>query len=129
MSLMPKLCNEDWCSRPVFGGGYCSNHQYKRTDKKPKKPPEKRSIRKVSKKLSAELRIYAKLRKEFLSRSENRYCAVFPHLEATEVHHKKGRGIFLNDVSTWLAVSREGHMWVELHPEEAKQKGYSENRL
>jgi hypothetical protein len=33
---MPKTCNKNGCKYNQFGGGYCRNHQYLRTDKKPK---------------------------------------------------------------------------------------------
>jgi len=56
-------------------------------------------------------------------------CAVYPEKRATEVHHKRGRGKFLNDVSTWLAVSREGHERIEANPLWARDNGFSESRL
>jgi len=31
---MPKSCNKDGCNNPRWGGGYCRNHGYLRTDKK-----------------------------------------------------------------------------------------------
>lgn len=33
---MARICKDPGCNRPVFGGGYCRAHQWKRTDKKPK---------------------------------------------------------------------------------------------
>jgi hypothetical protein len=48
---------------------------------------------------------------------------------ATDVHHKAGRGENHNVVSTWLAVCRSCHQWIELNPEESKELGFSENRL
>lgn len=60
----------------------------------------------------------------------------------SDIHHKKGRGdgfadewardngITLTiDVRFFLAVSREGHQWIETHPTEAKAKGWSLTRL
>lgn len=73
------------------------------------------------------LKTYSIMRREFLK--ANPKCAVFPWKDATEIHHKKGRGKYLNDPTTWLAVSREGHQWIEIHPVEAKEKGWSESRL
>jgi hypothetical protein len=37
---MPKTCNFDGCKYNQFGGGFCANHQYKRTDKKRKVIPK-----------------------------------------------------------------------------------------
>lgn len=48
---------------------------------------------------------------------------------ATDVHHKAGRGDNHLKMSTWLAVCRNCHQWIELHPNEAKELGYSESRL
>ena len=33
---MAKVCNFEGCNYPQFGGGYCRNHQWKRSDKKEK---------------------------------------------------------------------------------------------
>lgn len=58
-----------------------------------------------------------------------------------DVHHKMGRIGYadewarekdislLLDVRFFLAVTRQGHEWIELHPEAAKAKGYSLSRL
>ena len=48
---------------------------------------------------------------------------------ATDVHHKAGRGENHNVISTWLAVCRSCHSWIELNPEEAKELGFSKSRL
>jgi hypothetical protein len=50
-------------------------------------------------------------------------------LTATEVHHKAGRGADHNKISTWLAVCRNCHNWIENHPLQAKELGFSQNRL
>jgi cytochrome c553 len=49
--------------------------------------------------------------------------------EATDVHHKAGRGENHLKISTWLAVCRSCHNWIEVNPTEAKELGFSENRL
>lgn len=55
----------------------------------------------------------------------NEYCT-----KATEdIHHRKGRNTFLLDVSTFLPVCRSCHNYIEAHPKEAKEKGWSESRL
>ena len=84
----------------------------------------------MSKKLSKERKTYRELREEFLSRIENRFCAVYPSLPATQVHHMAGRiGSKLNDTSLWLAVSDVGHRWIEENPKLAKERGFSVSRL
>ena len=45
------------------------------------------------------------------------------------MHHKKGRGIYHNDVSTWLSVCRNCHNWIEANPTEAEELGFSISRI
>jgi hypothetical protein len=54
---MPKECIFDGCTYNQFGGKYCRNHQWCRTDKKPKflnnkkqKPLNRTPVKKISKK-------------------------------------------------------------------------------
>jgi len=137
---MPKTCKHPDCSLPVFGGGYCSRswHQALRTDEKYLKSIEKRKekakqtrkpINKMSKQLSGERKTYRELREEFLSKTENTFCAVYPSIPATQIHHMRGRGKYLNDVSTWLAVSDIGHAWIEANPALARERGFTMSRL
>jgi hypothetical protein len=101
-----------------------------RTDKKPKVSKQKKKIKFRSSKRAAEERQYAKDRIEFLSRPENQWCAVYPWLPATQVHHKRGRlGKLLLDQRYWLGVSDEGHKRIENFPEWAKENNFSESRL
>jgi hypothetical protein len=50
-------------------------------------------------------------------------------LTATDIHHKKGRGPYYLDTTTWLSVCRPCHTWIEEHPLDAKSLGFSESRL
>jgi hypothetical protein len=43
---------------------------------------------------------------------------------SVQVHHKKGRGKYHLDVSSWMAVSAEGHAQIHADPETAYRKGY-----
>lgn len=98
-------------------------------------------INKKSKKRQKEEIIYFKKRAEFLNKKENKKCAVFPSLHTTDVHHKKGRIGYADDISRlngislylderfWLAVSRKGHDKIENNPKWAKENGYSLDRL
>lgn len=49
--------------------------------------------------------------------------------EATDIHHKAGRGENHLKISTWLAVCRSCHTWIETNPAEAKELGLSETRF
>lgn len=88
--------------------------------KKPKK------IKQVSDKRKAENEAYSLLRKVFLNKPENKICPISKQ-PTVEVHHTycgKDRAKYYLDVSTWLAVSRDGHNWIHDNPKEARELGY-----
>lgn len=86
-------------------------------------------IKQVSDKRKVENAKYLVLRIEFLGRPENQKCPITGK-PTTDVHHMKGRiGSLLLDTRYWVALSRDGHKYVEENPEWAKAKGYSLNRL
>lgn len=75
---------------------------------------------------------YSIRRKEFLSKN----CMCQAHIpgvcrgQATDVHHKAGRvGDLLLNILYWLAACRACHEWIEMHPKEAKEMGFSLTRL
>ncbi len=76
----------------------------------------------------------AKEEREYLRRRE-KYLTLHPECErcgcpSSEVHHRAGRtGKLLINVLYFMAVCRECHHWIELHPEQSKKQGYSVNRL
>lgn len=83
-----------------------------------------------SKKRLSELKIYTPLRKQFLK--DNPICKCGRNgckRKAVDVHHKKGRGIWLNVVEFWLPVARVCHSWIEAHPKEAMELGLTISRL
>lgn len=88
-------------------------------------------MRQISKKQSANLRIYKKVREIYLNDNPNceaklQGCSY----EATEIHHKKGRvGNLLQDDFYFLAVCRCCHVWIEENPVKAKELGLSLSRL
>jgi hypothetical protein len=91
------------------------------------KEPEVSKIESRSEKGKAEDIIYKDLRLKFLKKHPR--CMVYPWLKAIEIHHKKGRGKYYLDTSTWMAVSRKAHEEIEANPEWAKERGYSLERL
>lgn len=127
---MPKLCQTEGCNNPVFGGGYCKFHQLLRKDKKPKTPKKQKTIRKVSNKQSRLIKEYLKereiyLKKHPLCKANLTDCTKI----ATDVHHTKGRGVWLLETISWLPVCRTCHQWIETHPEEARKLYFSQLRL
>lgn len=92
---------------------------------KPNKP-----INKISDKQAKLNAAYNILNAQF--KKDNKYCkAALPDCQylTTETHHKKGRGPYLLDQSTWLPVCSSCHHWIEEHPDKAKFLGLSEDRL
>lgn len=86
-------------------------------------------IKKVSEKRSVENLKYLAQRIVFLGKPENKICPITKK-PTSDVHHKKGRiGSLLLDERYWVALSREGHAYVEENPKWAKENGYSLNRL
>jgi hypothetical protein len=87
----------------------------------------KKPMRRCSKKLTKELRTYYRLRGLFLANHPRcEACETLGHpdrMAATEVHHTRGRGKYLNDVSTWLAVDSLCHAEIHQSPNEARKKG------
>jgi len=105
-------------------------------------------IRRVSKKLSGQKKTYMALREKYLE--YHPWCEVelneagIAHLTgvnlipmatalriqtATEIHHKMGRGKYLNDTSTWMAVCQRSHRRIHDDPAWAKAKGYLTPRV
>lgn len=106
------------------------------------------SLKPVSAKRVKINRIYSALRKKFLA--EHPYCqwtlkennmdeaavvkfggwarnglnmlVSFP--ASVDIHHMKGRGKYLLDTSTWMAVSRAAHDKIHSDPKTAYEKGY-----
>jgi hypothetical protein len=87
-----------------------------------------KEIRKVSPKMAKALVQYTKKKKVWI---KGKMCIVYPHLPATTVHHAKGRSSIelLLDETYWKPASLEGHIWIENHPKEAKERGFSLDRL
>jgi hypothetical protein len=41
----------------------------------------------------------------------------------------KGRGKYHLDTTTWLALCRSCHMWIEENPDASEEFGYTKSRL
>ena len=101
---------------------YCKECWY--TLERPKK------ISPVSKKMRETMDEYSKRRTAFLViHNQCQAKLVGCTGKATDVHHKAGRGDNYLKISTWLAVCRTCHRWIEENPDAAKELGYSETRL
>lgn len=123
---MAKQCLAEDCQYSVFSNKYCKKHQYLRTDKK--KP--KKSISPFSEKMLEGLKVYKVERLKYLEKhpiceAKTNDCTK----EAQQIHHKKGRiGSLLTDPAYFLAVCHQCHVYIEVHPEEAKENGWSLER-
>lgn len=96
----------------------------------PKSKSKPVQIKKISDKQSKINTAYSVLRKSFLS--TNPYCQArlsgICKIDATDVHHTEGRGVKTLDTTTWLAVCRFCHSWIEEHPLQAKELNLSKSR-
>jgi hypothetical protein len=87
-------------------------------------------IKKVSDKMAKLLRVYNVLANQF--KKNNPICLATVECSGsptTEVHHRKGRGEYLLDESTFLPVCGNCHKWIEAHPKLSKEYGLSGDRL
>ncbi len=140
-----RFCLYCGCGKMAEGTtSYCATHNYlrRREEKKARKDAER-----LAKRLATPKKIYSPPKKVGDKRKElnheyfklveqfkrdNPKCAVrlVGCTDATDdPHHKRGRGKYLLDVSTWLPVCRNCHVYIENHPEEAKERGWSQSRL
>lgn len=134
MSFVLKKCADKDCNNEFKQYNSLVKYCSPKCQNKNKKPDLKlksiyKPIKKVSDKRKIENAKYLVLRIEFLGRPENQKCPITGK-PTTDVHHMKGRiGSLLLDTRYWVALSREGHKYVEENPEWAKENGYSLNRL
>ena len=101
---------------------YCKDCWYK------KEPPKR--ISPISSKMKTTMDEYTKKRVAFLALNPNCQANLVGCTKiASDIHHKAGRGENHLKISTWMAVCRSCHRWIEENPNEAKELGYSESRL
>lgn len=135
MNAKKKVCDGCNQERMIWknsdGYKYCQycwskiKHSNKETIKKIPKPIPPRSSKRIN--LDKE---YSQLRKIYLTK--NNLCqAALPTCthDATDVHHKKGRGKHYLEVKTWMAVCRTCHQWIETHPIEATDLGFRDSKI
>jgi len=138
MKIKKKTCdgcgNDHLIWKNHEGKRYCKNCWLRSqavTGKK-NKPTNNKPLARHSLKRAKQERDYSKIRKAYLL-SSNTCKAQLPNTcthHSTEVHHKMGRiGDLLTNIKYWLPVCRQCHQWIEEHPIEAKELGFSLNRL
>lgn len=98
------------------------------------KPPEEKRkakpINKVSKRQAVLLAEYNRKLVPFKKKNPNCKATLTGCTQkTTDVHHMKGRGKYLLDVSTWLPTCRNCHSTIEQDPTLAKSLGLSFSRL
>ena len=111
------------------GKKYCKDCYYKLNLKnKPLKKPNKPLSKKSSKQAKLDA-AYLVLRETFLK--NNSFCKAKLHgctINATDIHHKAGRGIYMLDSTLFLPVCRICHGQIETNPIMAKELGLSISR-
>jgi hypothetical protein len=83
---------------------------------------KKSPLKRVSKKQQARLRIYYKLRADYLA--QHPVCEVCGSNGSQDIHHKAGRGSRLNDTEHFVACCRQCHRWIHDNANEAREKGW-----
>lgn len=83
---------------------------------------KKTPLRRVSKKQQARLRIYYKLRDDYLS--QHPVCQCCNERKSQDIHHVAGRGSLLNDTEHFMAVCRPCHDGIHARPSVAREKGW-----
>jgi hypothetical protein len=112
---------------------YCKDCWFKTGVAKKRKPtvfkPQK-PMRQKSSKMSSLDSVYSMMRINYLNDYPMCQAKVVSDcmVNSTDVHHKKGRGKYHLDVTTWLSTCRQCHMWIEEHPKEAIELGLSIKR-
>lgn len=141
-----KTCLTSDCQNITEGStDFCSscNRRHRKIASERKKEAEKRELlnakskpwypkpKKVSDKRKELNKEYFKLVEQFKKDNPeckgkcNEYCTK----NTNDPHHKRGRGKYLLDVTTWLPVCRNCHDYIGQHTAEAYDKGWSESRL
>lgn len=92
-----------------------------------KRKPTWKKLKPISKKRNLALKIYSKLRREYLI--SHPICCICWIKKADQIHHKKGRGIYLNFAEYWLPVCSLCHRYIEDNRKEAREKGYLLDRI
>jgi hypothetical protein len=88
------------------------------------------TIKKVSAKLSKANSEYSKIRKVYLTQHPVCHAKIYKcSLHATDVHHKKGRGKYHLDTTTWLPVCRNCHTWITDNHNDSIELGFSISRI
>jgi hypothetical protein len=107
---------------------YCSfgcadlNKKPAKDKSSPAKKKRKR-IKPISDSMAKKLVVYREARDEYMK--EHEVCE-FKDCQrlANDLHHIRGRGIYLSDVSHFMAICREHHSWIDVNTKEARELGY-----
>lgn len=138
MKIKPKTCAGCGKERPIWknfqGERFCKTCWFSRKPSALKELPKPKRIKSVAEKREVLNELYSEMRKKFLAKPENSTCRAklkgcTGSYEELTVHHTKGRGIYLLDISTWIPLCLSCHRWVTDHSEEANALGLSESRL
>lgn len=88
-------------------------------------------MRRVSAKHKSRLEIYYELRNKFIA--EHPWCQMCiwegkaagrGARRSVDLHHRRGRGKYLNDRSTFCALCREHHDFIHSHGKWARRNGW-----
>lgn len=132
MKMKMKICNKCNTEKHIWknheGNKYCKFCWMRSLSLK--KGVKQKRIKSFSDKKLKETKEYSKLRKIYLNKHPMCEAAVNNcTLKASEIHHIKGRGKNYLLCDEWMAVCRNCHVWIELHPIEATGKGFRKSKI
>lgn len=102
----------------------------RREERRPKPVKQVLKLKPKSKRLAKEGKLYTQLARKFLE--ENCYCQCAAKGctgHATQVHHKKGRGIWFLIVKYFMAVCDNCHKHIHNNDKESRENGWLLDRI
>jgi len=117
-----KACKSCWAKHPKSKSKAAGQ-----VSARPRQP-----IKQFSDKKTKENALYKILRDAYLKKHpqcEAAIVGICSRQPSNQVHHRRGRNKYLLDETTFLAVEDNCHHWIETHPEQSYEMGFSELRL
>lgn len=109
------------------------NHERRKAERMSNKPKKVYQIPKTSSKMQEAISKYSPKKQKWIA---GKICEVYPEQKAVQVHHRLGRVGYadqwavdnnmplLLDERFWMAVSQEGHDFIELNRKLSGEKGW-----
>jgi len=113
-----KVCKCIWCNNPVFGGGFCKYHQYKRLpdikEEYVKQQTKRKAIKPRSKKMVEKMALYNQLKDKALTEAREKgpvrcFACNKERKGFVDWHHTEGRDEYLLETTKMVFMHRQHH--------------------